>query len=128
MYSGRSARDVAGNPFYELRWNPNDERVRIAFQAVLVTDSVIHKGMVWLIVWRVADVVFDLPFLISSSILGKPAKSREFSVLPDLRGSSPISGCRRGRPLVRAPGEPVAAISPLSRAKRTGTGYRWTAS
>jgi hypothetical protein len=37
--------DVGRNPFYELRRNLNDECVRIAFQAVLVTDSVTHMVM-----------------------------------------------------------------------------------
>jgi hypothetical protein len=38
------------------------KRVGIAFQAVLVTDSVIHMGMVWPVAWRVADVALDLQF------------------------------------------------------------------
>jgi hypothetical protein len=37
--------DVRGDAFYELRRNLNDERVRLAFEAVLVTDSVIHVSM-----------------------------------------------------------------------------------
>jgi hypothetical protein len=32
-----------------LRRNLNDERVRIALQAVFVTDAVIHMGMSWLV-------------------------------------------------------------------------------
>jgi hypothetical protein len=40
------AGDIARNSFYELRRNLTDERVRIAFQAVLVTDSIFHMCMV----------------------------------------------------------------------------------
>lgn len=40
------ARDVSRNFAYELRRNLNDERVRIAFQAVLLANSVVHMGMV----------------------------------------------------------------------------------
>jgi hypothetical protein len=43
------ARDVASNPVYELRWNLNDEHVRIAFQAVLVSDPVVRMGMLCLV-------------------------------------------------------------------------------
>jgi hypothetical protein len=41
------SRDVARNPAYELRRNVNDERGRIALEAVFVTDAVIHMGMSW---------------------------------------------------------------------------------
>jgi hypothetical protein len=46
------ARNVAGDSFYELRRNLNNERVRIALEAVFVTDAVIHMGMSWPVVWR----------------------------------------------------------------------------
>lgn len=43
------AGNIRGHISYELRGNLNDERVRGALQAMLVADSVIHVGAVWLV-------------------------------------------------------------------------------
>ncbi len=85
------ARHVARNSVYELRRNLNDERVRIAFEAVFVADSVI------LCLYRASGGVtgrrcgvWHAVFRRRSGLRRKPAKCRELYALLYLQGVPPI--------------------------------------
>lgn len=55
----QSPGNIRGNTFYELRRNLHDERVRLALEAVFVTDSVIHVSMARMTRWGRSYVAFD---------------------------------------------------------------------